>query len=97
MIDCYNIKYYLFEYIDGELNQELRVAITEHLSLCPHCSELHQAYSRLISFCQHCCNLEVPKEIHDELWNFLGKFIEPPSNPKFHHRVTKPRHRSKDR
>ncbi|MCS7258256.1 MAG: zf-HC2 domain-containing protein [candidate division WOR-3 bacterium] len=76
MISCYNIKNYLFEYIDGELNQEMRIALAQHLAMCSQCLELYQAYSRLITLCHHCCNLEVPTKIHEELLQFIENLIQ---------------------
>jgi anti-sigma factor RsiW len=80
MINCHYIKeYYLFEYIDGELDRELQKAIAEHLLICNECHTLHQMYSRLIAFCRHCCNINVPEKVHAELWQMLNELFEFPN------------------
>lgn len=62
--------------MDGELDQEICQEIVEHITNCPTCKETHHAYSRLITFCHHCCEIQVPVDVHESLWQILHKTIE---------------------
>lgn len=76
MITCQKFSLIISEYIDGELDREICQEIVEHITYCPTCKQMHYAYSRLITFCHHCCEIEVPANAHNELWQSLHDALE---------------------
>lgn len=76
MIKCEKFDYYLSAYFDGELSKELCLEIIEHIEICPSCRNTHYAYSRLLTFCHHCCEIKVPENAHQELWQTLTNILQ---------------------
>lgn len=89
MITCQRFSLIISEYLDGELDHEICQEIVEHITYCPTCKEMHYAYSRLITFCHHCCEIEVPADVHAELWQVLHNAIECPEPVKKKRRTKK--------
>ena len=82
MITCYRFSLYISEYVDGDVTQEIREEIEEHIAFCPECNKTHQAFSRLLTFCHYCCQKEVPDEAHNQLMQALQHVISGEKKPK---------------
>lgn len=82
MITCKKFSFYISQYIDNEVTQEIREELEKHIEYCPVCQKTHRAFSRLITFCNYCCQKEVPEDTHNNLWNALQNVISEGEKPK---------------
>ena len=55
MIKCEEVLKRLYDYMDRELDEELRVEIEEHLKLCKYCSRHRDFEAQLKELVQQSC------------------------------------------
>ncbi len=61
----------LLEYLDGELNADLRVKLEAHLSGCSPCEDFWKSYSATPGLCRKALIAEMPREVETKLTDFL--------------------------
>ena len=75
----------LYTFLDGELTEERRVVIEEHLDVCNPCLEAFDFEAELRMVIQHRCREEVPESLRDRIAsalsdpNVLSTLERPPS------------------
>lgn len=76
MIDCNKFFLLISDFIDEELEEEIVWEIRTHIKTCPTCQNIHESFLHIIRVCQCQCALEVPPEVHEELWQTLKGVLE---------------------
>lgn len=61
----------LLEYLDGELNGELRARLEEHLGGCSPCEDFLKSYKATPTLCRKALAREMPREVAAKLTDFL--------------------------
>jgi len=62
----------LYTFLDGELTEERRVVIQEHLDVCNPCLEAFDFEAELRMVIQHRCREEVPESLRDRIASALS-------------------------
>jgi anti-sigma factor RsiW len=66
-VTCQNFLDEMSDYIDGSLEEELRVSIEAHLAKCPNCWVVFDETRKTVQIYQSMeCN-QLPKQVHDRL------------------------------
>jgi len=73
MISCAEAVRQLWEYLDGELPDERRAAVEEHLSFCRRCCGEAEFAGELRGFLARQAAEEMPHEVHARLLATLGE------------------------
>jgi anti-sigma factor RsiW len=71
---CTQTKKLLYEFVEGELNQQTQQRLEQHLSDCPGCLEYVKGYRRTIELTHHHGLPDAP--MPPELKNKLHEFIQ---------------------
>lgn len=61
----------LLDYLDGDLEGELRSKLEAHLGACPPCLEFLKAYEQTPRLCRKALSTKMPAELDDKLQAFL--------------------------
>lgn len=61
----------LLEYLDGELDAELRVKLEAHLGGCSPCEDFLKSYSATPGLCRKALVRDMPQEVANKLTEFL--------------------------
>lgn len=61
--DCTDALHELYEYLDGELTEQRRTVIAQHLSACGECFEAFDFQAELKTVIAHKCRDEVPETL----------------------------------
>ena len=61
----------LLEYLDGELNADLRAKLEAHLGGCSPCEDFWKSYSATPALCRKALIAEMPREVSTKLTDFL--------------------------
>ena len=61
----------LLEYLDGELNADLRAKLEAHLGGCSPCEDFWKSYSATPRLCRKALIAEMPREVATKLTDFL--------------------------
>ncbi len=70
-INCKNFLEELSDYIDGDLDAELRVSVEAHLGKCPDCWVVYDETRRTIEISQSVDCHPLPPDVHDRLLKIL--------------------------
>ena len=73
-IECGRTKKLLYEYVEGELNQDTQHKLEKHLADCPACLDYVKSYRTLIELTHHHALADTP--IPPALKQKLREFIE---------------------
>lgn len=76
--NCDDAKHTLYEFLDGELTDERRQAIQQHLEACSPCFEAFDFEAELLQVVQKKCVEEVPKGLADRIASALRLDGTPP-------------------
>ena len=71
--DCIEAVHLLYHYLDGELTQERRVLIRQHLDDCPPCGQAFDFEAELRVVIAQKCREQVPPELVDRVRKALGQ------------------------
>jgi mycothiol system anti-sigma-R factor len=72
MIKCEDVLKHLYDYIDKELDESLRIDIEEHLKLCRYCCRHHDFEVRLRELIQKSCfEKKAPDFLKDKISEML--------------------------
>ncbi len=66
-VDCQDALHRLYHYLDGELTQDRRSAITKHLSDCSPCLAAFDFEAELKSLVARSCQERAPIELKDKI------------------------------
>ncbi|MDP2273845.1 MAG: zf-HC2 domain-containing protein [Archangium sp.] len=69
--NCKDSVEHLLEYLDGELNADLRAKLEAHLSGCSPCEDFWKSYSATPGLCRKALIAEMPREVATKLTDFL--------------------------
>jgi mycothiol system anti-sigma-R factor len=61
--DCSDALHELYEYLDGELTDDRRTVIAQHLTACGECFEAFDFQAELKAVIAHKCRDEVPETL----------------------------------
>ncbi len=61
----------LLEYLDGELNTELKARLEQHLDGCSPCEDFLKSYQATPALCRKALAREMPREVAAKLTDFL--------------------------
>lgn len=76
-MECSDVCYYLYNYIDGELDPAKMMLIKEHLSLCHACMREFEIRQNLKSLIQrNSTNITIPKNLKNRVMVELGRAEE---------------------
>jgi anti-sigma factor RsiW len=67
MITCQDVNEWLLDYLSGELSQESRNAVDQHLSACPTCVAFVHSYSMTISLSRKLAVQPTPPELIERI------------------------------
>jgi predicted anti-sigma-YlaC factor YlaD len=70
-VSCKDVMSHICESLGEELNSPKCLAIKEHLSNCPDCSNYFISVEKTINLYKN-YNVELSREAHNRLMNFLG-------------------------
>ncbi|MGE5861400.1 MAG: hypothetical protein ACM34J_12640 [Ignavibacteria bacterium] len=68
---CKDVIHHICENLGEEMNSEKCRGIKEHLEKCTDCQQYFKSVEMTIE-CYRKYNIELPKEAHNRLMNFLG-------------------------
>ena len=68
---CKDSVEHLLEYLDGELNGDLRARLEEHLGGCAPCEDFLKSYKATPTMCRKALAREMPREVAVKLTDFL--------------------------
>jgi anti-sigma factor (TIGR02949 family) len=73
-LGCYDMHRLLFEYAQGTLAPDLKLAMDEHLKDCKPCLDYLDTYRATIKVTRQCCPREValPPELRAKLEEFIA-------------------------
>ena len=71
--DCIEAVHLLYHYLDGELTQERRVLIRQHLDDCPPCGQAFDFEAELRVVIAQKCREQVPPELVERVRKTLGQ------------------------
>ena len=71
--DCIESVHLLYHYLDGELTQERRVLIRQHLDDCPPCGQAFDFEAELRVVIAQKCREQVPPELVERVRKTLGQ------------------------
>jgi mycothiol system anti-sigma-R factor len=69
--DCSDALHELYEYLDGELTEDRRTVIAEHLTACGECFEAFDFQAELKVVIAHKCRDEVPDALKARVASLL--------------------------
>ena len=72
-MDCDGAMYRVYEYLDGELTVERRIAIKQHLDFCPPCDERFEFESELRVVIAQKCQDQVPDHVRQRVLDAIEK------------------------
>jgi len=72
-MDCGECQHVLSAFIDGDLDDGLLVAVTEHLAVCAECTVLRDDLAEIL---MHCRGGDVAPPNSDALWRRINNLIE---------------------
>lgn len=75
MIDCHEIVELLSDYVDGEMDEETRARLDEHLEDCPPCLRFLDTFREMIRATHRVRCEEMPAELRDRLHQFLKQNV----------------------
>lgn len=78
MITCEEAVRRLWEYLDGELGDEERAAIDEHLSFCRRCCGEAEFAEELRNFLRSSADVELPDDVRRRLTSTLDELEAAP-------------------
>ena len=70
--DCIEVLREVYVYLDGELNDERRTAIRQHLDDCPPCGEAFEFEHELRALIAHRCREQVPESLRRRIAVAIG-------------------------
>ena len=76
MVSCELIRYELSNFIDGDVEPDLRVAIEDHLRQCRRCAALNRSTRNLLCIMWDECVFQVPNGYTERLHKFLTERME---------------------
>ncbi len=65
MIDCVEVVKALGDYLEGEVGEELRRQLHEHLAHCRTCNLLYDSTSKTLKIVSESSSFQLPAEISD--------------------------------
>ena len=71
--ECVEAVKALYEYLDGELTVERRIAIKQHLDFCPPCDERFEFESELRVVIAQKCRDQVPDHVRQRVLDAIEK------------------------
>lgn len=79
-MDCRRFREVRFLYVDGDLEETVRIEFHDHRQSCPECDRLAQLTLELLQlFRSRCCRVEAPESLRRRLRNALVA-ARPPEN-----------------
>lgn len=67
-MDCRRVKEVIFLYTDNEMEEEVRVVFTRHLSVCPECAaRIRRAYRLLGLVRRRCARASAPAGLRERI------------------------------
>ena len=67
-LTCRDFIEFLSDYIDGDLSQQQKSKLDEHLDNCPHCKSYLDSYNKTIQLASSAARTnQIPDEVPDEL------------------------------
>jgi mycothiol system anti-sigma-R factor len=75
-VDCTETVARLYEFLDGELTDERRVAIENHLNYCPPCGSVVSFEAELRRVIADRCKDHVPEQLRERILSALAKLTE---------------------
>jgi anti-sigma factor RsiW len=72
-VECQRTKKLLYEYVEGELNQETQHKLETHLGDCPACLQYVKSYRQIIELThKHCLpETQMPPALKQKLREFI--------------------------
>jgi mycothiol system anti-sigma-R factor len=81
--DCQEAIHTLYHYLDGELTEQRRHDIHQHLEECSPCLEAFDFEAELKIIIGRKCRDQVPDSLRDRVHKALLDASDPPSGPEF--------------
>jgi mycothiol system anti-sigma-R factor len=67
-MDCKRVREVIFLYADNELEEEVCVAIREHLVLCPHCARRIEYTTKILTIVRkRCTRASAPESLRQRI------------------------------
>ncbi|HEY5274086.1 MAG TPA: mycothiol system anti-sigma-R factor [Acidimicrobiales bacterium] len=79
-VDCTQTVEWLYEFLDGELTEERRIAIEIHLNFCPPCGSVVSFESELRRVIADRCRDQLPDQLRERIQAALAELGEQASN-----------------
>ncbi len=73
MVSCHRVVELLLDYLDGELDEKIAVAMDQHFEMCPECVAFTAQYRNASELCRKELVRETPPEITEHVLEFLRK------------------------
>ena len=72
---CSDVQKLLFDYVQGNLDEESTRLLKEHLGDCPDCLDFVESYRKTIGACRMHCQkkVEIPAALEQKLKDFIAK------------------------
>ena len=78
MIKCCDLLDLLVDFLDGDLDDDQRARIQNHLDWCKPCVEFLDSYKDTGTVCRDALVKEMPEEIKSRLFEVLRKELQSP-------------------
>lgn len=69
--DCKDAVEQLYEFLDGELTQQKRTSISDHIDACGHCLDAYEFHTELKSVIGEKCRTDLPEGLRDRVFDAL--------------------------
>lgn len=73
MLSCHRVVELLLDYLEGDLGDKLQAAMETHFEMCRECVEFTRQYRQTSELCRKELIRDAPKEITDQVLEFLRK------------------------
>jgi anti-sigma factor RsiW len=70
----------MLEYLEGELQQEIKARLDEHLEDCTPCEEFLKSYRATTQLCRKALVAKMPEDVAAKLTGFLKAEMKKPSS-----------------
>lgn len=73
--ECSQFLTWIADYVDGELDQEVRHELMMHVHSCEHCARMLWSMERLVGYCRTEPGWEMPTQVREQFWQVIVREI----------------------
>lgn len=72
-LSCQQVNQFILDYLEGDMDDQTRVAFESHLQNCPNCAAFLDQYRSTTRLVREAEEIEVPPEVVDRTIEFLRR------------------------